>query len=111
MMKKKKAKMKFVGRKHSLYGLISTLFGAVNLISLIVLIVITTNSAGATGIWLGLIGILLLIMSLVGGLIAVVGFRQKDIFYTLPIIGITSNGILFLSYVVLYFLGLSNMNI
>ena len=108
-MRKRKSKMKFIGRKHSLYGMISSVLGGVNLLLFILLIVITTNSAGTTGVWLGLAGLLLLVISLAGALLGVAGFKQKDVFYRFPIIGVTTNGVLFLCYVILYFFGLSNM--
>ena len=108
-MRKRKSKMKFIGRKHSFYGIISSVLGGVNLSLFVLLIVVTTNSSGTTGIWLGLAGLLLLAISLAGALLGAAGFKQKDVFYRFPVIGVTVNGVLFLCYVILYFFGLSNM--
>lgn len=109
MFKKKKASIKFVGRKHSIYGLISTVIGSVSAVTLGILFYITTSSEGNTSVWLGLVGLLLLVITLAGLVTGVSGFKQKDIFYTLPVIGVIVNGLLFLGMVILYFLGLSMM--
>ena len=53
--------------------------------------------------------LLLLVITLAGLVTVVSGFKQKDIFYTLPVIGVVVNGLLFLGMVILYFLGLSMM--
>jgi len=109
MFKKKKASIKFVGRKHSIYGLISTIIGGIALIALGVLVFITTGSQGTTNVWIGLAGLFLLGLSLAGLITGCNGFKQKDIFYTLPIIGAVLNGLIFIGMVVLYFFGLSMM--
>lgn len=109
MFKKKKAEIKFVGRKQSIYGLISTIIGGASAVALGILFYITTRSEGTTSVWLGLAGLLLLAITLAGLITGVSGFKQKDIFYTLPIVGVTLNGVLFLGMVILYFLGLSMM--
>ena len=109
MFKKKKASIKFVGRKQSVYGLISTIIGSVSAVVLGILFYITTSSGGSTSVWLGLVGLLLLVITLAGLVTGVSGFKQKDIFYTLPVIGVVLNGLLFLGMVILYFLGLSMM--
>lgn len=106
-MKKRKASIKFVGRKHSKYGLISTIIGGISSAILLSMIYVTIRSNGTTEVWLGLLGLLLLMVSLAGLILGVSGLKQKDIFYTLPILGVAINGVLFISMVVLYFLGLS----
>ncbi len=107
MIKKKKATIKFVGRKQSIYGFISTVVGCVGVIALIVMISIATKTAGNASVWLGLGGLVLLAVALAGLLTGVSGFKQKDIFYALPIIGVVLNGVLFIGMVILYFFGLS----
>lgn len=107
MFKKKKTSIKFVGRKQSIYGLISTIIGGASVVTLAALFYITTRSAGTTSTWIGLVGLLLLVLTLAGLITGVSGLKQKDIFYTLPVVGVALNGILFVGMVVLYFLGLS----
>lgn len=109
MFRKRKASIKFVGRKQSIYGLISTIIAGVCMIALGMLFVFATKSEGTLNIWMGLIGLLILVLSLIGLLLGTAGFKQKDIFYRFPIIGVIFNGILFVGMVVLYFLGLSMM--
>lgn len=109
MFKKKRASIKFVGRKQSLYGLISTVIGSAGLLSIAALFYVTTKSDGTTSTWVGLAGLAILVATLAGLIVGASSFKQKDIFYTLPIIGVVMNGIIFLGMVVLYFLGLSMM--
>lgn len=109
MFRRKKASMKFVGRKHSVYGLISTIIGGIALIAFAAMVVVTTKSQGTTSVWVGLTGLLLLGLSLGGLITGCNGFKQKDIFYTLPVIGVVINGLMFIGMVVLYFFGLSMM--
>lgn len=109
MFKKKKASIKFVGRKQSIYGLISTIIGGIGVLVLTGLFYTTTKSEGTTSTWIGLVGLVLLVVTLAGLITGVSSFKQKDIFYTLPITGIVLNGVLFVVLVILYFLGLSMM--
>lgn len=106
MLKRKKASIKFVGRKQSIYGLISTIIGGVGVVTLGVLFYIATKAKGMASLWMGLVGILLLGLSIAGFIVGTRGLKQKDVFYGLPIVGTASNGVLLIGMVVLYFLGL-----
>lgn len=109
MFRKKKASIKFVGRKQSIYGLISLIIAGVCIVGMGILLTFATKSGGTLSVWMGLIGLLILVVSLVGLLLGAASFKQKDIFYTLPVAGVILNGLLFLGMVVLYFLGLTMM--
>lgn len=109
MFFKRKVKIKFAGRKHSLQGLISTILGAVGILGIGILIYISTYLKGNSNVWTGFFGLFVFAVTLTGLIIGVLGFKQKDIYYTLPILGTVLNGMVFLGTVILYFLGLSMM--
>jgi hypothetical protein len=106
MFKHKKEIFKFSGRSHSLKGFISVIIGSISLITLIVLSVISSLSSGKGGLILGVIGMLLFVFTLVGFVLGIKGCKEKEIYYTAPIVGMVMNGFLSILFFVLYMVGL-----
>lgn len=105
-MKRKKDNFKFSGRSHSTKGIISVILAAISLCSIISSSIISTISHGNGGIFLGVIGVIALFISLVGFIFGIKGSLEKEVYYTVPVVGMIVNGILFLFYFVLYIVGI-----
>ena len=106
MVKRKKEVYKFSGRNHSIRGLISVIIGGITLLALIILSVISSLSGGNGGLILGIIGMVLFIMSIAGFILGIKSCREKEIFYTAPVVGMVLNGFLFIVFFALYMVGI-----
>lgn len=107
MLKRKKETFKFSIKKHSIMGIISSILGSISCITLIVLSYISSRTAGNGGLVLGVIGMALFCLSITGIVLAIKGFKEKEIYYTAPIVGLGLNGFLSIVYFVLYMVGIS----
>lgn len=105
-MKRKKDSFIFSGRSHSVKGIISVILAATSLSSIIFSSIISSISHGNGGIFLGVIGVLALFISLAGFILGIKGSLEKEVYYTVPIVGMIVNGVLFLFYFVLYIVGI-----
>jgi hypothetical protein len=105
-LKRKKDNFKFSGRSHSVKGIISVILAVISLLSIISSSIISAISHGNGGIFLGMIGIVSLVISLVGFILGIKGSLEKEIYYMAPVIGMIMNGLLFLFYFVLYVVGI-----
>ncbi len=106
MVKRKKEVFKFSGRNHSIRGLISVIIGGITLLALIILSVISSLSGGNGGLILGIIGMVLFVMSIAGFILGIKSCREKEIFYTAPVVGMVLNGFLFIVFFTLYMVGI-----
>lgn len=102
----KKKKLKFSEKKHSVKGTISLVISIISIILLLVLFYLSAISKGDGGILLGIIGILILVFSVIGFILAYQGYKEKDVYYHRPVIGIILNGIIFLILFIIYMVGL-----
>lgn len=103
--KKKREIVNFTARNHSIRGMISLTIGIAIVMATIILVFASSFSGGNGGIGYGYMGIGLAILSIVGFVLGAKGFKEKDIYYTAPISGLILNGVLFLTFLVLYLIG------
>lgn len=106
MFRRKKDSFKFSGRSHSVKGIISIIIGCISLITFIVISFISSLSGGNGDLVLGAIGLLVFALTVAGFVLGVKSCKEKEIFYTAPIVGLTLNGILSVIYFILYLIGL-----
>ncbi len=104
-MREKKSSLHFSGRKHAKYGIASTVMGIIAWLVFAALCVSTISTGGNSESVVGIIGILDAIFALAGIYISMKGFREKDVYYVLPVSGLVLFGVLFVIYFVLYFMG------
>lgn len=102
----RKRKLKFSDKKHSIKGTISLIISIISIILLLVMFYLSALSRGYGGMLLGIVGIFILIFSVVGFILAYQGYKEKDIYYHVPVAGIILNGIIFLGLFILYIVGL-----
>lgn len=106
-MREKKTSLHFAGRTHSRNGIISVVIGGIAWCVFTALCVYSTSTGGNTEPVSGIIGILDAFFALTGLVIALKGFKERDIYYVMPMVGMALCGILFVIYFALYFMGIA----
>lgn len=101
----KKGTYKFKGRVHSKRGIISMLLAITALIVFLIISFISGKNGGNGGTWIGVVGLFCTLGAVIGFILSIKSFREKDIYLTAPIIGIGLNGILVIVFFSLYIVG------
>lgn len=86
-------------------GIISVLIGVAVWIALITLCMISYSAKGTSGIAVGAVGILVLAAAVVGFLFASKCYKKEDIYMLTPATGSFLNGLMILTCVILYVIG------
>lgn len=102
----RKSNIKFKGREHSKQGIFSMLLGLLSIITFIVISFVSGYAKGMGGIELGVVGLVSAACSVLGFLLSIRSFKEKDIYLTAPIMGIGLNGIMLVVYFCLYIVGI-----
>lgn len=105
-MLRRRGAFKFQGRSHSKKGLASMLLGFLVIICFLTISFISGTKGGKGDLILGIIGMLSFAISVFGFLLGIKSFREKDIFYVAPVLGVGSNGIMTILLFSLYIVGL-----
>lgn len=82
---------KFTNKKHSPKAVMSTVFGALSDISLIVLVYLSYIRGGQVPVNYGIAVILVLIFAVVGCLLGVLAWQEREKFKVFAIIGLVLN--------------------
>jgi hypothetical protein len=61
---------------------------------------------GEGGMLIGIIGIILFVIALFGFILSYRELKQRDIYYRFPMIGIITNGIMLIIFMIIYIAGL-----
>ena len=89
----KKKNYKFTNKGHSQKAVMSTVFGALSCISLIVLIYLSYLNKGDAPFKYGVAGILALVFGIVGMILAVLAVQEKEKFLLFGWIGVVLNAL------------------
>lgn len=106
-MKEKRLSLHFTGRKHARGGIISLVMAVIAWIIFIALCVYSSSSGGNATTVAGILGMADALLVLAGMIVAFKGFQERDVYYVLPTVGMVVNGILFVIYFSLYFMGVA----
>ena len=106
-MKEKRNRLRFSGRQHARGGVISTVIAGIAWAIFIALCVYSSSTGGNAAGVAGILGIADAVFVLTGMVIAFKGFHERDVYYILPAVGMVLNGILFVIYFSLYFMGVA----
>lgn len=101
----KRKKIQFTDRSHPPMGIISVILGVLALAALVALCFFSGSEGGKAGIFVGAVGMLSMIMSIIGFVMAIKCFRKEEIYMVSPTIGSVTNGILVIVYLLLLFIG------
>lgn len=105
----KKTALHFAGRRHSAKGITSTVIGGIAWLIFLALCISSSVHGGDAPLLVGTIGVLDTVFALAGIILAWLGFQERDVYYAFPIAGMSVNGILFIVYFSLYFMGVAIM--
>ncbi len=108
-MKEKKTSLRFAGRQHARGGIISTVMAGIAWVIFIALCVYSSSTGGNAAVVAGGIGIVDAVLALAGMVVSYQGFKEREVFYLLPTVGMILNGILFVLYFSLYFMGFATI--
>ncbi|MBQ3899643.1 MAG: hypothetical protein IJ195_01350 [Lachnospiraceae bacterium] len=87
----KKRSYIFTNKKHPLIAIMSTVLGAVSLLSYAFAIVRSFTLVGNISLRFGFGGFLALVYSLIGAVLSLYSFKLKDTFHLFPAIGLVLN--------------------
>ena len=96
---------KFTNKKHPPKAIIALILGTISLIGLCIVIYLTFAAAGVTKHGYGLTGLLAVIYSLVGLILGILSFRDRDSFYVLSWAGTILNAVVLLMVGFIFSLG------
>ena len=89
----KKKSYKFTNKKQSVRGIISSVFLVMSLGMIVYAIVLSFKEKGNAGVEVGALGMEALLVSIVGVVMGVYGFKEEDVFLKFPWIGTVGNTI------------------
>ena len=104
---KKEGELRLTDKRHPPLGIASFVLSAVSFISFAAACILSGQNGGNSGIGIGLIGILCLIASITGFIMAWASLHQENIRPLFPTIGSVVNGLLIICYMILYILGVA----
>jgi len=106
MSLRKKRRIRFTDKKHPIQGILSTIMGILTLVILLLLFFVSGKAKGNADLMIGLAGILDMIASAVGFVLARRCYKKEDIYMTTPAVGSFINALVFLALLILYIVGL-----
>lgn len=101
----KRRGIRFSDRTHPVFGIISTLIGCASFLILLILCLVSGRAKGNAGIMVGVVGILSMLASVVGFIMATKCYRKEDIYMSMPVVGSVLNGVLVIVYLLLFCVG------
>lgn len=101
----KRKRIQFSDRSHPVRGIVSVGLGILSFLILLVLCILSARAKGNASIGIGFAGILALVASVVGFVLAVRCSREEDIYMVTPAVGSVLNGVLTLMLMLLFFIG------
>ena len=81
------------------------IMGAISLVLLLVLCIISGAERGNAGGWIGVAGIWTMVLAIVGFVFAVKSYRMEDIYRITPTLGSVFNGLVVVAMMLLYVVG------
>lgn len=97
---------KFTDKKHTRQGMASSSLGFLALLFMAFALFMAFRSSGRAGTYTGLLGLLSMILSAAGFVMAIKGFQEEDVYYLFSQIGMFLNGGLFVLWVLIFIVGM-----
>lgn len=99
------ARYKFSDKKHSVRGIFSVIFGVVSLVMLIGLIWISAKAKGEGSIYIGSIGLTALAVNVIGLILGLAGFLERECYKLFAQIGAVWNLLILVGWVSIIMIG------
>lgn len=92
----KKKSYKFTNKKQSVRGIVSSIFLVIAIGMIVYAIVLSFKAKGNAGAEIGALGMEALLVSVMGIIMGIYGFKEEEVFLRFPWIGTVGNTIVFL---------------
>lgn len=99
--KQRQSSLHLTDKRHPVAGVLAMFLGIISVISFVVLCFISSQSHGHAGMFVGFLGILCFILSLIGFVMSWITLRQENIRPVFPTIAAIINGLEVVFYFVL----------
>lgn len=99
------ARYKFSDKKHSIRGIFSTIFGMASFGMLLVLIWISAKAKGEGSIYLGSGGLVALVVNIIGLVLGLMGFFERERYKLFAQIGAVWNLLILVGWVSIIMIG------
>ena len=103
--KRRRGGYDFTDKVHSQKGMISVTLAVSAFIGLIGLIIASCMEKGNGGFGIGAGGSTVFLIIVAGLILGIWAFREEEVKFTYPVVGVISNGILLISGIVIYLMG------
>ena len=104
--RKREGELRLTDKKHPVLGIAATITGVISVGVFMAACIISGRQGGNADVMVGFIGMLCLVISILGLIMAWISLHQEDIRPLFPTIGSLSNGGLVIFYMILYVLGI-----
>jgi hypothetical protein len=104
--RRKKDGLRLTDKKHPIQGIWSAILGFLSVILFLVLCVMSGAAGGASGIEIGFLGFLCAAVSVFGFVLAMLSLRLENIRQFFPSVGVVTNGLMILLYLLVYIVGM-----
>lgn len=101
-----KRSYKFTDKKHTRQGMVSSFLGFTALVLLVAGLLMAYRRFGTAGPYVGLMGFLSLIFSMMGFVFGIRGFQEEEVYYLFSKIGVGLNGVLFILWMLIFIAGM-----
>lgn len=86
-------------------SVMAIILGIISIVLFVVIGVLSCVHMGDAGIVIGILGVVAMVINLIGFYISVKSFKKDDIYYSLPMVSLGINGIMFVVYFSFYLYG------
>ena len=101
-----KRSYKFTDKKHTSQGMLSFFLGISALVLLVAGLLTAYRMFGAAGPYVGLMGFLSLICSVMGFVLGIRGFQEDEVYYLFSKMGVGLNGVMFILWMLIFIAGM-----
>ena len=105
-MKEPTGTIHFHKDRQSVKGIIALVLGILCTIGTGVMLVLSTNSGGGSGLSAGTVGLFLMAAGLAGLCLALRALYERDVVHGIPVAALIVNGLLLIFYISIYIIGL-----
>lgn len=106
--KRRKEGLRLTDKKHPKQGIWATALGVLSIVIFLVLCFMSGEARGKSGIEIGFMGLLCVLVSLAGFVLAWLSLRLENIRQLFPSLGVIINGLMLLLYLIVYILGMGS---
>lgn len=106
MLKRERNRMHFHSRKRSKRGIAGFVLSLVNVVLFLGLCIASAMANGEAGVGIGVLGLLVMVLCGLAFSFSLQGLKERDVYTTIPFVGLLVSGGLFIFMFCLYILGI-----